>query len=93
VLSLLIPHFRKRFAAHQWILYDVTRGFGFFHNQGVIQNIYIDPALLKGGTLSEELLAPGEKMLEEMWRNYHVTAAITARVNLKLQARCMPRHF
>lgn len=93
VLSLLVPHFCKRFAVHQWILYDTKRGFGFFHDQGEVKDIYIDPAFMKGETLSEELLAPGEKTLEKMWKDYHVTAAVDARMNPTLQARCMPRHF
>lgn len=93
VLSLLVPHFRTRFAVHPWILYDGKRGFGFFHDKGDIKDIYIDPVFLKGGTFSEELLAPGEKALEKMWRDYHHTAAIEARTNGTLQARCMPRHF
>lgn len=93
VLSLLVPHFLKRFAIHPWILYDTKRGFGFFHDRGDIRDIYIDPAFLKGGSLSDELLAPGEKKLEEMWKDYHVTTAISSRMNPTLQTRCMPRHF
>lgn len=93
VLSLVVPHFRKRFAEHPWILYDVNRCFGFFHKKGRIHDIHIDPALVKGGVLSETLVSPEEKALEMLWREYFTTAAIAARANPVLQARCLPRRF
>ncbi|CAK7063511.1 MAG: hypothetical protein DELT_01533 [Desulfovibrio sp.] len=93
VLSLLIPHFRKRFATHPWILYDAKRGFGFFHDKGAIKDIYIAPAHLAGGVLAENLLDPEEKTFETMWRSYFAAAAIAERTNPTLQVRCLPRRF
>lgn len=93
ILSLLVPHFKERFACHPWIIYDVRRGFGYFHENGAIKDIVIESGLLQGGRLPDHLLAQGETDFQEMWQAYFAAAAIQERINPTLQARCLPPRF
>lgn len=93
VLSLMLPHFRDRFADQRWIIYDAKRNFGFFHENGEIMDMTLDGALLTNGMLPADLLAQGEAEFQALWRQYFVSAAIKERANPKLQARCLPRRY
>lgn len=93
VLSLLLPHFKSRFACMRWIIYDTKRGYGFLHENGAIADVYLDPSLVGKNGLDPSLLAEDEALLQTMWRDYFFTAAVMERVNPKLQARCLPRRF
>lgn len=93
VLSLLVPYFRARFAPMRWILYDVNREYGLYHESGNITDVYLDPAHIGKGWLAPSLLADGEAAYQEMWREYCVTAAVMERLNPRLQVRCLPRKF
>ncbi len=93
VLSLLLPHFRDRFSSHPWIIYDARRGFGYFHEKGVISEMTLDKESLEGGTLPSRLLAPDELAFRKMWDGYLAAATIRERMNPQLQARCLPRRY
>jgi probable DNA metabolism protein len=93
VLSLLLPHFKDRFSAHPWIIYDARRGFGFHHENGIISDMILEGDILTDGRLPAHLLAQGEEFFQKMWEKYLASATITERINRPLQARCLPRRF
>lgn len=93
VLSLMVPHFRDRFAFHPWIIYDARRGYGYFHDKGEIKDVSLDGGILRDGRLPDHLLAEDEVMFRDMWQSYFSTTAITERANPRLQARCLPRRY
>ena len=39
VLSLIVPHFKARYANQQWIIYDTNRNFGLFYDTNTVQEI------------------------------------------------------
>lgn len=92
-LTLLLPHFKERFAIHRWILYDAKRRYGFFHDLGKLHEVCLDPALVNDGKLAAHLLAEDEFVFQKAWQTYFTATTITERLNLKLQARCLPRRF
>lgn len=93
VLSLMVPHFRDRFALHPWIIYDARRGYGYFHDRGEIRDVSLDGGVLCDGRLPGRLLAEDEIAFQDMWQSYFATAAIAERANPELQARCLPRRY
>ena len=98
ILALMLPHFAERFADQQWILYDVTRRYGIFFDQGEFREITLDEALAEEclrtlGRLPEDLLADTELLFQTLWKSYFDATAIRERVNPKLQSRCMPRRY
>ena len=93
VLTLLIPHFRERLSRHAWIIYDARRGFGFFHEKGIIRDVVLDGDILVDGILPTHFLDKDETTFQAMWSQCLASATIRERLNPKLQARCMPRKF
>ncbi|SBV90899.1 conserved hypothetical protein [uncultured delta proteobacterium] len=93
VLALLLPHFMDRFASHPWVIYDAGRGFGFYHENGTISDMSLNGELLTSGMLPDRLLAEDEKAFQEIWQEYLRAATIKERMNVTLQARCLPRRF
>lgn len=93
VLALLLPHFRERLHNQAWIIYDASRGFGFFHENGTIRDIVLESDTLVDGALPPRLLGADEAAFEAMWRQYFASATIRERLNPRLQARCLPRRF
>lgn len=92
-LSLLLAHFKDRFSAHPWIIYDARRGFGFHHENGIISDMVLEGDILTDGKLPAHLLAQGEEFFQKMWKGYLASATILERINRPLQARCLPRRF
>ena len=93
ILSLMLPHFMNRFSGHPWILYDLRRGFGFYHTNGTISEMSLSGDLPASGMLPAHLLAGDEKKIQSVWRQYLCAVTITERINPRLQARCLPRRF
>lgn len=93
VLSLMPAHFKDRFSAHPWIIYDARRGFGFHHESGIISDVVLEGEVLSDGKLPAHLLAQGEEFFQKMWEGYLASASIRERINRPLQARCLPRRF
>jgi probable DNA metabolism protein len=92
-LTLLLPHFMDRFAGHQWILYDVKRGYGFFFDGKSCREMFLPEGRHTGGRLRDDLLAEDEELFQVLWKGYFNALSIKERENPKLQRRCMPRRF
>ena len=92
-LALLLPHFMDRFSGGQWIIYDVTRGYGVFFDGKNCREAFLPEEEHAGGKLRDELLAEDEKLFQTLWKGYFSALCIRERVNPKLQRRCMPRRF
>ena len=98
VLVIMLPHFTERFADQEWALYDVNRRYGIYRTQGEYRKISVDDAhaeenLRTAGRLPEEQLADTEALFQNLWKSYFDAAAVTERINPKLQSRCMPRRY
>lgn len=97
VLSLLLTHFADRFAAERWLIYDLKRRCGVYHEDGRFHSPELDAATLreleKSGSLGADKLAADETLLQEMWRSYFKSIAIQERRNPELQRRLMPRRY
>ncbi|MDR0333918.1 MAG: TIGR03915 family putative DNA repair protein [Dysgonamonadaceae bacterium] len=96
VLSLVVPHFKARYANQQWIIYDTNRNFGIFYDIHTVQEISFSPkdlSELKLGKLSDEKLSEEEAMFQKLWKEYFQSITIKERINLKLQRQMMPKKY
>lgn len=96
VLSLIVPHFRSRYADQEWIIYDTNRNTGLFYDTRSVTEISFsekDLAELKIGKLSDEKLSEEEALFQKMWKEYFKTITIKERINLKLQRQHMPVRY
>lgn len=93
-LPLVINHFKYRFADQQWIIYDITRHYGFYYNLHKVEEITLDiNSYLTDGKLNKDALADNEELFQTLWQKYFKALTIKERLNLKLQKQYMPKRF
>ena len=96
VLSLIIPHFKSRYAKQPWIIYDTNRNIGMYYDTNSVTEVSFsqkDLSELKLGKLSDEKLSDEEALLQKMWKEYFKSITIKERINLKLQQQHMPQRY
>lgn len=98
VLPLAIDHFQDRFNDQSFLLFDIRRHYGFYHDQHTITRITFEenqtlPFDLENGKLDESLLAENDKIFQDLWRTYFKAICIKERLNSKKQASDMPRRY
>jgi len=92
-LRLLLPHFTDRFSGRQWMLYDLTRGYGVFFDGSRCREAFLPKEAHSNGRLREALQAGEEQLFQALWQGWFKAVSIEERANPKLQRRCMPRRF
>ncbi len=93
-LPLAIPYFRDRFRDQRWLVYDITRHYGYYYDLHEVTEITLpDDSHLASGQLDPSLLAENEELFAQMWRGYIDSMAIKERLNARLQRQHMPRRF
>lgn len=85
VLSLIVPHFKSRYAGQPWIIYDTGRNTGLYYDTRTVQEISFsqkDLVELKSGKLDNEKLSDEEAFFQKMWKEYFQSITIKERINL-----------
>lgn len=107
VLSLTIPHFTDRFRDQEWIIYDLKRGYGYYYNKKLVQEITFtnETADIPGrantakdtpsrsGTIPKHLQDSDQQLYEELWQTYFNAVCIKERINPKLHKQNLPVRF
>lgn len=93
VLPLLLRHFAERYAGQSWIIHDLGRNYGVLYDGREFREVSVDRDMVSGGRLNDCLLAEGETLIQDLWREYFSAASIRERTNKRLQARFMPRRY
>ncbi len=95
VLPLIFPHFQRRYADQEWIIFDVRRKYGMFYDLQTVQAVELDNALpiSKNIYYAEEQLDETEAFYQSLWKNYFKSTNIPARKNLKLHLRHVPHRY
>lgn len=92
LLTLIAPHFARRFVSLDFVIYDRRRGKAIFHRSGegwkIVDGISVDAENVTGSSYSER-----EFLIREAWRRYFSSIAIEARKNPRLQANHMPKKY
>ena len=93
-LPLAINHFTDRFADQQWVIYDLSRQYGYYYDLKTTQEItFTDDDHLLSGKLDEVLMAADEKLYQELWKSYFKALTIKERINPRLHKKNMPVRF
>lgn len=95
VIPLCVPHFRDRFAGQAWILYDLKRNFGFFHQEGKTERITFQSLAVSAvnGMLEEQLLHADEIRFRQLWKAYFHSVNNSSRYNPRLHRQLLPKRF
>lgn len=96
VLTLIVKHFKSRYANQEWIIYDTNRNVGIYYDTNVVTEVSFsqkDLTQLNLGILTQEKVSEDEVLFQKMWREYFKSITIKERINLKLQRRHMPQRY
>ncbi len=96
IVGFLGPHFMDRFPDQTFLVHDVARDIGFWHEvtpgSGCPRHGLVDLSSLPE-ELRAALAVDADPALEDMWRNYFRDIAIKERKNPRLQARFLPHRY
>jgi probable DNA metabolism protein len=90
VLPLLSPHFKARYPAFRWLIYDTRRRYGLYHEDYATRFIALEATPQQ---LSEALLTGAETDYQELWQTYFSSVNIPERRNMKLHLQHVPRRY
>ena len=91
VLPLLSPHFKDRYPAFRWLIYDTQRRYGLYHEDHTTRFITLDTQHHQ--PLSQEILTTAETAYQELWRTYFKSVDIPERRNMKLYLQHVPKRY
>ncbi len=95
VLPIILPHFKKRYADQNWIIYDTKRKFGMYYDKHSekINEVIID--FDKGAHTQNSGLSfdPEENKYRDLWRSYFKSTNIPIRKNMKLHLQHVPKRY
>lgn len=95
VLSLVVNHFRDRFAGQKWLIYDIKREYGYYYDLSTVTEVRFEgkESHLLSGTLSDDLMVQDEKLFQQLWKEYFKSITIKERLNPKLHRQHLPVRF
>lgn len=96
VLPIIAPHFKRRYADQDWLIYDTRRRYGIHYNK--------ESRGLAEVTLQNEKETNNEKSLilmydedelhyQSLWKNYFKNTTIQERKNMKLHLQHVPKRY
>lgn len=89
VVAVMAPHFARRMPKETWVIHDVTRHMGVYHDGATrATNIVLIPKTLGAVDVSAQ-----EEAFETLWKQYYQTIAIEARCNERLRRQYMPKKY
>jgi probable DNA metabolism protein len=92
IVGFIGPHFVDRFTDQSFIIHDVGRGIGFWHDRGRAGGGLVDLSGMPPD-LAAALSRDDEPMIEDLWREYFDGIAIAERRNPGLQAKLLPHRY
>ncbi|MES2512597.1 MAG: TIGR03915 family putative DNA repair protein [Bacteroidota bacterium] len=96
VLPLIIPHFKRRYADQDWIIFDTKRKYGVHYDQETEQ---VNEAIIDFKINTTDLTPtgilfdPDEKLYQGLWKNYFKSVNIPIRKNTKLHLQHVPKRY
>lgn len=95
VTSLVIPYLQDRFADQKWLLYDLKREYGYYHDLSTITEVHFEQkeGHLQSGFLDEGIMDQDEKLFQKLWQTYFKAITIKERLNPKLHRQNLPARF
>lgn len=91
VLPLLEPHFRSRYPAMRWLIYDTKRHYGLYYESPSARFVTLEDNTHR--IVSEQMLTSDESEYQRLWKTYFESVDIPERRNLKLHLQHVPRRY
>jgi len=91
VLPLLGKHFRERYPAQDWLIYDVQRHHGLLYDRDGMRFTTLTEA--QHVRLQREWLTDTEKEYQQLWKTYFKAVDIPERRNMKLHVQHVPKRY
>ena len=91
ILPLLSPHFKDRYPAFKWLIYDTKRRYGLYHEHHKARFVTLDDQHHR--YLSEEILTSAETDYQALWKTYFKSVDIPERRNMKLHLQHVPKRY
>lgn len=86
ILTLLAPHFSKRFADQNWVIHDIGRNRAALYNKK--EWIIVDAHLEKIPEADER-----EQAYQQLWKHFYKSVTIKERFNPALHKRLLPKRY
>ena len=95
VLSLLAPHFIKRFGNQPWVIYDQRRDKGIYYKKPEMLEIALSDKEFDAitGTIHQHVRSEDEELYSALWKAYYQSINIPERKNTRLMLRLLPRRY
>jgi probable DNA metabolism protein len=90
VIPLLGSHFKERYPAMEWVIFDTKRQYGIHHKGGLINYVTIAEGLQSIDVTS---ISEAEVTYQRMWKQYFKSVNISERNNNKLHLRHVPKRY
>jgi len=95
ILSLLAPHFVRRFGSQPWVIYDQRRDKGIFYKKPEMLEITLSDKQLNTitGDILDHIQSEDEALYRSLWKAYYKAINIPERKNTRLMLRLLPRRY
>ena len=95
ILSLIAPHFARRFGNQQWVIYDVGRDKGIFYKKPEMHEITLTDKQFDAitGEINQDVKDDNEDLYRSLWKAYYKAINIPERKNTRLMVRLLPRRY
>ena len=90
VLPFLAPYFADRLRHENWLIHDVGRGLVAIHRGDVGWILTEDKNLIEDQLLQ---VSEKEQQIRDLWKTFHKSIAVEARVNPKLQRQLLAMRY
>lgn len=95
IVRLLAPHFTSRFPHRKWLIYDVRRKYGIFHDTSELMEVKLEGHAfeLDSGYIGKNARAVSEDLYRELWQTYYDSVNIKERKNSRQMRAFMPKRY
>ena len=95
IVSLLAPHFARRFGNQQWVIYDRKRDKGIFYKKPEMHEITLSDKQFDSitGEIAQNIKSENEDLYRTLWKAYYKAINIPERKNTRLMLRLLPRRY
>jgi probable DNA metabolism protein len=95
ILSLLAPHFARRYGNQSWVIYDRKRDKGIFWKKPEMHEIILTDKQFNSitGDILQHVKSEDEDLYRSLWKAYYKAINIPERKNTRLMLRLLPRRY
>jgi len=92
VMPLIGKHFKDRYPAMEWVIFDTVRQYGIHYAGSKIEYITFEGDIIEK-RISDESTTDAEKSYQSMWKQYFKSVNIKERNNEKLHQQHVPKRY